>query len=409
MFSLIGIPFCASFSSAITNVCIGAATLAFFVKKAFTKDLQRTFRQPIVLPFLLLILFSLISFVNTVSLSASFQGVGKLVRYLVLVLIVAEEVRDVRHAKRIVLSMLLGLLLVSLDGMFQLYVGHDLIRHRPVIVHLGLPRITAAFAAPNMLGVYLVLFLPLGICRALYHDKGSQKYFSLVTSTFALFCLLSTFGRGSFAGFLIALIFIGVMKKDKMIFTALILLLAIIPIVLPQSIKDWKKTKVSFWEFLIDTQEHKGDQRGSRIGDWRNALNMIRHNPLTGVGVNTYVLNFEKYKVKDGSRYESDTQYSHNIYLHMVAEIGPFGLLAFFWLLVRVFRSGLHHLQSLESDFLKVTTLGALAGLIAFLVNGLTETVLYYSKVVSLFWFCVGLVLAMPRLSKQTQGLQEVS
>ena len=400
-FSLILIPFAPSFSSRLTNILIAVAVVPFWIKKALSRDATFLKKVPIVLPFSLIVLASFISFVKTVSLPSSLGGIGKLIKYLGLFLVFAEELKDKKHVQRIVTALLLGLLLASVDGIFQLYFGVDFIRQRPYDIDpvgLGLPRLRAAFPSTNHFSTYLALFLPLSICLTFYDYRGFKKFFVYATSILALSCLLFTFARGSFIGFLIALAFIGVMKQDKMILIALAIVLVVAPFALPQQIKNWEKTTHSPIEVIWDAK---------KIGDWRNALNMIRHNLWTGVGVNTYGLNFEKYQVKDASRFRGEAGYAHNIYLQMMAEIGPLGLIAFLWLLVRLFRLGLESYRRLDDNFLKTATLGILAGLTAFLYNGITETVLYHSKIVCQFWFYVGLLLGICRLSRQNQWVDK--
>ena len=403
--SFILVPFFASFSSALVNLCIGVAIFGFLLKKVLLRERVFKEKNPILIPFFFIVIVSFLSFENSLNLRASLQGIGKLVKYLALVVLLIEELKDVTHAKRIVTGVLLGLLLASGDGLCQLYTGFDFIRHRTVMLmmhdpelpstlQINVPRMTAAFFHPNMFGIYLGLFLPLSIAVTLYAYQGRQKAFGFAASILALFCLLSTFSRGSFAGFLAALFFIAAMKKDKVLLGSLILMIAMIPFILPHDIKEWAGTKPTIWEFLLNTK---------RIGDWRNALNMIRHHPFLGVGVNTYTLNFEKYKLRDASRFVSDTGWSHNSYLQMAAEIGVFGPLLFFWLIFRLFRSGLRSCRSLEDPFLKAAALGIMGGIIAYLVNGITETALYYSKMVSLFWIQVGFLLAMPHVTGRLQ------
>jgi len=344
-----------------------------------------------------MIIASLISFIDTVSLRASLQGILKLVRYLVLFLAVTEEVKDTAHAQKIVLAIFLGVLVSSLDGLFQLYTGADFIRHRSsYFEEIGLPRLTAAFPHTNHFSSYLGLFLPLGIGWVLYdRQKNFSRRFVYITSILGLCCLLFTFSRSSFFGFLIALVFMGVIKKDRLLFAALLLMIAMIALFMPPKIRDWAKTTRSPVEFIWHAQ---------KIGDWRNAVNMIRHHPFIGVGVNTYSLNFEKYIVRDGSRFHGEMGYAHNIYLHMMAEIGPLGLLAFLWLVVRLFKAGFGGYRSAEDPFLKILHLGILAGILGLLLDGIGQTVLYHSKIAILFWFYVGLLLAVVRCAKTSAG-----
>ncbi len=389
--SLVLIPFTASFSSSITNILIAFAIGAFLIPILASDNWMPLKQNPLLIPFSLMMLASMVSFIHTIDLKASVLGMVKLLKYLGLFLAVTEEARDIRHAKGIITALLMGVLLSSLDGLAQLYFGQDFLRHRPYNVGLeGVPRLRAAFPHTNHFSTYLALFLPLSICLTFYEYRGAQRLFAYATSVLALFCLLFTFARGSFLGFLIALTFIGVVKKEKMIFVALLLMMAVLPFAAPSSIRDWQKTNQHAWEFLWDPQ---------KVGDWRNALNMIRHNPLFGVGVNTYSVNLETYKVKDGSRYQGGVGYAHNIYLHMMAEIGPVGLASFLWLVFRLFKTAFRSYRCLENNFLKTVVLGTAAGLMAFLYNGITETVLYHSKIAPLFWFTAGLLLGASKLA----------
>jgi O-antigen ligase len=90
--------------------------------------------------------------------------------------------------------------------------------------------------------------------------------------------------------------------------------------------------------------------------------------------------------------------YAHNIYLQMAGEVGLMGLAAFLLFLFQVFRLGFKAFYRSNEGYLRIAVLSLLACLIAFLVNGLTETSLYYSRVAMVFWYLIGAVLASDRL-----------
>ena len=95
----------------------------------------------------------------------------------------------------------------------------------------------------------------------------------------------------------------------------------------------------------------------------------------------------------------SDYLYAHNNFLHMAGEIGLIALGIFIWLLLALFRKWYIIYKSLpKANFLKICSLGLLSGIIAFLINGLTESGLYYSKSATIFWIQVGILLALFKL-----------
>jgi len=67
-----------------------------------------------------------------------------------------------------------------------------------------------------------------------------------------------------------------------------------------------------------------------------------------------------------------------------------------------VFRKVFGASRGLSDEYLKISALSLIACLIAFLVNGLTETNLYYSRVAMIFWFLIGVGLSLNRLAKES-------
>jgi putative inorganic carbon (HCO3(-)) transporter len=127
---------------------------------------------------------------------------------------------------------------------------------------------------------------------------------------------------------------------------------------------------------------------------------MISHHPLVGVGVNTFTRNYLKYKLPEPENAKtSDAIYAHNNFLHMAGEIGLLGLGCFLWILFNLFKTGIWLYQNLKEEYLKIVAISLIACFIAFLINGLTETSLYYSRVAMIFWYLIGLSLALIKFS----------
>jgi putative inorganic carbon (HCO3(-)) transporter len=135
-----------------------------------------------------------------------------------------------------------------------------------------------------------------------------------------------------------------------------------------------------------------------RVSIYRNSFNMIKHHPIIGVGVNTYCRNYPTYKLpeEEGAK-TAEHMYAHNNFLQMAADIGSLGLAIFLWFLFRLFRQGFRAYRLLKDGYLKVFSLSITGCLAAFLINGLTETSLYYSRVAMIFWYLVGLSLSLDR------------
>jgi putative inorganic carbon (HCO3(-)) transporter len=117
--------------------------------------------------------------------------------------------------------------------------------------------------------------------------------------------------------------------------------------------------------------------------------------------------NYKKYKESPEYRniITQDYMYAHNIYLHMAAEIGLIGLTVFIRLLFKLSIEIRRIYRLLDESYLKVTLLSLSACLIAFLVNGLTESSLYYSRVALIFWYMAGFSLSLKKFLKPQMEL----
>lgn len=395
---IILIPFAASFSSAVVNILIGWLIGIYLLKRILLKDYQLK-KNAITIPFILIIIVSLTSFFNSVNLESSIGGMGKLFIYGFLLQIVSEELKDRRHLKRIIMAIILGLYLSSLDGIYQLAFGKDFFRNQPYDSVIGLARLKATFPHTNIFAAYLALFLPVGTALTLYYLKGKRRILLGLLTALGVYCLIFTFSRGAIFGFATAILLTAIIKRSKLVLLALAIALIITPLLLPKSISNWIKTTDSVWEVLLNKE---------RINIYKTSLNMIRSHPVIGVGVNTYCLNYQKYKIKETSGFTGDARYyAHNIFLHMAGEIGLLGLAIFIWLLLLFFKTWYSYFKSINSDFFKICCLGLAAGIIAFLINGLTETNLYYPKVATLFWYQVGLSLGLFKLNKEKKDAEK--
>ena len=384
--SIIAVPFVISFSSAAVDTFIGFMVFAFVLKKIISRDLTLA-PTPINLPFALIIGVALLSFINSVDLRASLQGIVKLLKYGFLIVIIAGEIRDRKHFTRIIWAIFIGLLLASLDGLHQFIFGVDFFRHRPYDSVIGLIRLNAAFPNTNIFAGYLALVLPFSIPLLFYYLKGKKRCVLLVIALLGAFCLVFTFCRSALGGVWLAILLMGIIKKDKAVIFFTVLALLMVPLLAPGTIKDWAKTTHSWGEFLLNKE---------RPVIYETSFNMIKHHPFIGVGVNTYVLNYQKYKLHDTSLATANSRwYAHNSFLQMACEIGITGVAIFIWLLFLLFSRWRKFYRSTKDDFLALCGLGIVMGLAAFLVHGLTETNLYYPKIAVLFWFQAGLLMGI--------------
>jgi O-antigen ligase len=385
--AIVMLPFSICIAPGMTFTFMGMMGFSFIVKKAITRT-RPFISTPVNLQLLLLIIAALLSFKNTLYFGASVQGVVRLMQNFFLLLICAEEIKDKAHIRRIAIAALCGATLASVDGLWQIFTGKDFIRGFKPILNIGLTRATAAFPNANVFGVYLSAIAPLIIGPALFFYKGKKKIIMLAGCALAVVGIGLTLSRGTAMALYLSVLFLCLMRKSRILSAGLIILLLIFPFIMPQNIRDWAaQVNYNPVRFMLNDD---------RISVYKNALNMIKHHPVVGVGINTFSKNYLAYKLPEPDWGKTgDSMYAHNHFLQMAGETGLIGLALFFLFLFILFRDNLRTYRLLDDGYLKIVTLSLAACLMAFLVNGLTETSLYYARVAMIFWYLAGVSLSL--------------
>ncbi|TRZ95032.1 O-antigen ligase family protein [bacterium] len=386
--AIVVIPFAMAIAPALMNVFFGILVFCFLLRKIIKRE--RLF-MPCGLnkSFLLFVLISAVSIINAVNYQDSFRGLFKLFQYWALFLIMAEEIKDEAQIKKIVFSMVCGVSLLSLDAIWQVRFGRDFIRGNLPVINLGIIRATGSFPDSNVLGVYLSAIAPLVIALAFCTLQIKQKIGFYIASILVLSGIVLSYSRPTILAIYVCLWIIGITRKNRRIISLLIIIILIAPFIAPRSLKNWAKdVEYNPLRFMCNDD---------RIAVYRNTFQMIKAHPFIGVGVNNYMKNYKKYKELPEYRnvITADFMYGHNNFLHMAGEIGLLGLAIFLWFLYRLFRLNIAAYRKLKTGYLKDISLGLILCLLAFLINGLTESSFYYSRVALIFWYLVGFSLAL--------------
>jgi tetratricopeptide (TPR) repeat protein len=99
----------------------------------------------------------------------------------------------------------------------------------------------------------------------------------------------------------------------------------------------------SFGERVVSTFDPGSDSLQLRWAFWEGTVRLIRDHIWTGVGVGNFALAFVPYRSPFIYRNPGvQVEHPHNEYLNLWAELGPLGLLACLWLLLRVVQLGRH-------------------------------------------------------------------
>jgi O-antigen ligase len=392
--SIIGAAFFLPLSSGIVNSLMGVAMAFWILDKIFSKDLSIR-PTALNLPLVLFFAISCVSIINSIEPATSVKGLIKVLKYLGIYFLMTENISDIRLARRIITALILGAAVVCLDGVFQYVTGRDLLRSNPLIINVGLKRMTAAYRHCNDFGVYLATIAPviwsLGLYEKIRENKGKKgriRVFLLVAAGLITLCIMLTFSRGAALAFYGAAAAIGIVKKDRVVLAVLALSLLCMPFLIPKGVSEWGRTTKSPLEFFCNND---------RISFYRSAVRMIKAHPFIGSGINTFMKAYPRYKVRDMEVITAEECYAHNNYLQMAGEIGLVGLGIFLWILAAFFIEVIRIIRKDKDKegYIRNAALGLGCGIFAFLLNGLTESSFYFSKIVVVFWFVAGLAVSM--------------
>jgi len=396
--------FCIPFAKAGVETFIWIAIFLWALKRAFGYRAQAGWGM---LPATELnkalgvfILANIVSVVFSTHFGLSLRGLfGKELKFILIYFMLVETITSRKRLKVILTVIIASASLMVIDAAVQYYGGRDFLRGH------AWARLSASFSSANGFAGWLIIITPL-ISGLLWTDKFISRWMKVLLSVlFVLLitCLLMTYTRGAWLGFIIGILLIGwyIFKNFNLRIKLLCLFLSVgllaIFFISPQFTRKLLETTgdASFrtgitlkarFESMVKTS---GGSTSVRLNLWAEGLNIVKDYPLTGCGLNAYSQVGKRYK-----KSQEGGGYPHNSYIQMAAEIGLLGLFAFLWVLYNFFRMGVMYFKKTKNYLV----LGLLSGILAFLIHAFFDTHLYSLQLVVLFWFMLGLSVSIMKL-----------
>ena len=138
-------------------------------------------------------------------------------------------------------------------------------------------------------------------------------------------------------------------------------------------------------EFTESTESREGV---TRLKIWRDTIEMIKANPIAGVGMGGYWTEIPRYHQAPGIM---TPQQAHNDYLELLASGGIVGLAIFLWFVFVVLRHARANLQS-PDRFRRAACFAALIGIAGVAVHSLVDFGLH--RMVNAMMFAALIVIA---------------
>lgn len=326
------------------------------------------------------------------------KGLMKLTLYLLFFALMARVLRSRRFRSWIILLFLLVSLLVSVYGMRQWFFGAEALATwvDPTSNAAKLTRVYSYLGNPNLLAGYLEPAVALSMAAIFAWQRWLPKALALTMFVVNSACLVLTFSRGGWIGFIVSL------------FVFLVLLVYWYSVRLPAQWRPWAMPvllggsagvlllAVLFVEPVRDRVSslfvgRNDSSNNFRMNVWASVIEMIKDRPVLGIGPGNNAFN-KIYPQYMRARYSALSAYS--IFLEVAVETGLIGLTCFLWLLIVTFNQGVQQLRRLRAltnseGFWLMGAIAAMAGMIA---HNLFDTVWYRPEVNTLWWLMMAII-----------------
>ncbi|MCX5668685.1 MAG: O-antigen ligase family protein, partial [Candidatus Omnitrophica bacterium] len=223
---------------------------------------------------------------------------GKELKFLAIYFMLVEVANSRERLKHILIAIISSAVLVIMDAVVQYYRGVDF------LMGYRWDRLTASFSTANGFAGWLIVIIPLflGLLLAGKVVSKELKACLMVLTALLSVCLLVTYARGAWLGFIMAIVLmVGYLFKDVDLKIKLLCLFAGVGVlsvflVLPQSLRV-KAATIGRIEIragqtvnarIKSTLKINEGSTPIRLNLWKEALRIIRDYPLAGCGLNTY-------------------------------------------------------------------------------------------------------------------------
>jgi putative inorganic carbon (HCO3(-)) transporter len=290
-------------------------------------------------------------------------------------LVVAAVIENKQQMRILLILMAISVLRVN-AGFFNTVSDRDLSHFSYGLRYAG----ALGYAGENGLAAFeaqLALF-----CIAFYSFvKGIAAKSGLVFFIAScVYCLLFAFSRGGYMGFIVGMLFLGILRERKLLIILLILLLAW-QIVVPTAVTE--RIFMTYNDGQIESSANE------RVTIWDDAIRLVPENFLIGTGFDTYEFMGRVEEYKD----------THNIYLKVLVETGILGLALFLVLLWKFFHMSFRLYRTADDPFFRALGLGTAAYVVCAVIVNFFGDRWTYLQVNGYLWVFLGLVVSAQALS----------
>jgi probable O-glycosylation ligase (exosortase A-associated) len=284
---------------------------------------------------------------------------GVLVKVLIMVLAISWWITRFAHFSYMRIGIMISGVSISLVALSNKMNGIGLVEGTRVTISREL---RSQLGDPNDLS--LVLMFPVSFLAAEMFSAQNNKFrrlFAAVGLVLAISGIIATQSRGGLLGIAAILSFFLYQKVKNPVVVGAFAAVGMLVLMLFAGISDRASGGAS--------EEGVDASAMGRIYAWQAAINMAIADPLTGVGINNFFVNYYFYS----PHWDGKNHAVHSTWFQVLGETGMVGLCIFLLVIASVYRS-LNRINMLnklqQNDEVSVNANALKAGLIGFMVAG---------------------------------------
>ncbi|MFP4101856.1 IctB family putative bicarbonate transporter [Coleofasciculus sp.] len=329
---------------------------------------------------------------------AARQGLVKLTLYLLLFALMARVLRSTRLRSWVIGVFLHISLIVSVYGMRQWFFGAEALATWTDTnsAAADLTRVYSYLGNPNLLAGYLISAVALSLAAVFAWTRWLPKALAVTMFVVNSACLVLTFSRGGWIGFVACLFVFSVLVvywysiqlPEKWRPWAMPAMLGSCAAVIILAVLFVEPVRVRVASIFVGREDSSNN---FRMNVWAAVIDMIRDHPIIGIGPGNNAFN-KIYPLYQRPKYTALSAYS--IVLEVAVETGFIGLFCFLWLLVVTVNRGVQLINRLRAlrNPQGFWLIGAIATIAGMLSHGLVDTVWYRPQVSTVWWLMVAII-----------------
>ena len=320
--------------------------------------------------------------------SIGIEGIRAVCQYMLWFFVVLQLLRNTSDVKNVLMVFTIVAGFMAMHGVFQYIIGAEMPDAWVESSESIRTRVYSILSSPNIFGSVMVLAAPVTFSMAMIAEKKREKLFYIFLFLCMMGSLVFTYSRGAWIGAACAIGIYVFAKNKKLIIPAIIagfMVLIFVPSI------------GNRFFFMFSSAYLSSSMKGGRLIRWITALKIMKAHPLMGLGLGQFggavAMNHGLVAYVEGLPIK--TFYMDNYFLKIGVEAGLIGLIAFIWLMYRVFILSIKTIGITKDKNMKELEIGILAGLTGVICHNFVENVFEVPMMNSLFWMLAAIMMHM--------------